>query len=67
MLASKESMPSSLASSSAALSTGSSASSSESLSSGNEEVVRLCQKFGPQQDSSLQDYIQSSLMTEDNS
>ena len=62
MSASKETVPSS----SAALSTGSSASSSESLSSGNEEVVRFCQRFGPQQDSSLQDYIQSSLMIEDN-
>ena len=63
MSVSKESVPSSSASSSAALSTGSSA--SESLSSGTEEVVRFCQKFGHQQDSSLQDYIQSSLMTED--
>ena len=64
MSVSKESVPSSSASSSAALSTGSSA--SESLSSGTEEVVRFCQKFRPQHDSSLQDYIQSSLMTEDN-
>ena len=61
MSASKESVPSSMASSSAALSTGSSASSIKSLSSGKEEVVRFCQKFGAHQD-----YIQLSLMIENN-
>ena len=64
MSASKESVPSSSASFSAALSTGSSASSSQSLSSGNEEVARFYRSLDP--NSSLQDYIQSSLMIEDN-
>ena len=65
MSASKESVPSSSASSSAALLTGSSASLSESLSSGNEEVVRFCQKLGPQRQF-IEDYIQSSLMLQYN-